>query len=315
MVIYHTLEEAEISEATSVALGNFDGVHLGHQKLISENVKYANENGLIPAVFTFSTHPRNLLKYKPAVKNILYRSEKEKIMESLGVEIMVEVPFTEEIMKLSPDDFVKNLLVDKMKARSLFCGFNFSYGYRAGGDPALLKKQGEEFGFTVHEMPPYIIHGNVVSSTLIRTLVASGQVDHCKMYMGRYYEIAGEVVVGNRIGRKIGYPTSNLVIDESMVTPPNGVYATYCVYNGVRYPSVTNVGVKPTIGEYNKNVETHIFNFNRELYGKRIIVEFLKKQRDEVKFDSVEDLADQIIRDCKEAQEYHEALLKEKVEK
>ena len=123
--------------------------------------------------------------------------------------------------------------------------------------------------------------------------------------MGEYYEISGEVVVGNKLGRTIGFPTSNLVIDESMVTPPNGVYITYCVYNGVKYPSVTNVGVKPTIGEYKKNVETHIFNFNKELYGKQILVQLIKKTRDERKFKSVEELSGQIKKDCEKAKAYH----------
>ena len=120
--------------------------------------------------------------------------------------------------------------------------------------------------------------------------------------------VGGEVVVGNRLGRKLGFPTSNLVIDNSMVTPPNGVYITYCDYNGVQYPSVTNVGNKPTIGKYDKNVETHIFNFDKELYGKKIVVEFLKKTRDEVKFDDVQELSDQIVRDCREAKEYFAAM-------
>lgn len=134
------------------------------------------------------------------------------------------------------------------------------------------------------------------------------------MYMGRNYAIGGEVVVGNRLGRKLGFPTSNLVIDPAMVTPPNGVYVTYCTYNGVRYPSVTNVGIKPTIGHYHKNVETHIFNFDKELYGKKIIVEFLKKTRDEVKFDSIDELSEQIVRDCREAREFHDKI-EEKIEK
>ena len=172
----------------------------------------------------------------------------------------------------------------------------------------MLRQVGEQEGFEVTEMPAYKIKGDIVSSTLIRTLVASGQVEKCMTYMGRNYMIGGEVVVGNRLGKKLGFPTSNLVIDPAMVTPPNGVYVTYCDYNGVRYPSVTNVGVKPTIGHYTKNVETHIFNFDKELYGKQITVEFLKKTRDEVKFDDVRDLSEQIVRDCREAKAFHEKI-------
>ena len=132
-----------------------------------------------------------------------------------------------------------------------------------------------------------------------------GNVSECMKFMGRHYAIKGEVVVGNRIGRTIGFPTSNILIDEAMVTPPNGVYVTNCLYNGAIHPSITNVGVKPTIGKYNKNVETHIFNFDKELYGAQIKVEFLDKMREEFKFDSVEELSEQIAKDCEDAKNYH----------
>ena len=140
-------------------------------------------------------------------------------------------------------------------------------------------------------MPAVTVDGDVVSSTLIRGLIMAGEMDECSKFLGRNYDIGGEVVVGNRLGKRIGFPTSNIMIDESMVTPPNGVYITYCIYNGVRYPSVTNVGIKPTIGTFKKNMETHIFNFDKELYGKMIKVEFIKKTRDEVKFGGIEELS------------------------
>ena len=209
---------------------------------------------------------------------------------------------------LSSLDFIKDILLARFNMKAAFCGFNFRFGKGAEGNPDVLRNIGIDRDFTVYEMPPFKINGNVVSSSMIRTIIAAGQVERCMTYMGRNYEIGGEVVVGNRLGRKLGFPTSNLVIDNSMVTPPNGVYITYCDYNGVQYPSVTNVGNKPTIGKYDKNVETHIFNFDKELYGKKIVVEFLKKTRDEVKFDDVQELSDQIVRDCREAKEYFAAM-------
>jgi riboflavin kinase/FMN adenylyltransferase len=305
---YNELEKIHDIEPTAVALGNFDGVHLGHQELIRETVAYANEHGLKPAVFTFSNHPKDLLPKAKPVKCILYRDEKASIIESLGVEYLFEIEFTKEIMTMDPLDFIRDILIRRFNMKAAFCGFNYRFGFGAKGTPELLTNVGCDLGFDVHMMEPFKIDGNIVSSTLIRTLIASGQVERCERYMGRNYEIAGEVVVGNRLGRRLGFPTSNLVIDENMVTPPNGVYVTYCDYNGVRYPSVTNVGVKPTIGKFKKNVETHIFDFDKILYGKTIIVEFLKKTRDEVKFDSVEDLSEQIVRDCREAKEFHERL-------
>ena len=149
------------------------------------------------------------------------------------------------------------------------------------------------------------LDGDVVSSTLIRNMIMAGEMEECARYLGRNYDIGGEVVVGNRLGRSIGFPTSNIMIDESMVTPPNGVYITYCTYNGVKYPSVTNVGIKPTVGTFKKNMETHIFNFDKELYGKMIKIEFIKKTRDEVKFAGIDELSAQIAKDCLEAKTYH----------
>ena len=305
MKIFNNYDEIENIQDTAVALGSFDGVHLGHRELIIKTVEAAKKKGLSSAVFTFSNHPRNVIKGEGEVKNILYKSEKEEIIESLGVEYLFDVPFTESVMTLPKDRYIKELLLDKCKAKLIACGFNHRFGFKAEGDVEFLKAMGKENGFDVLVMDPFVINDNVVSSSLIRTLIASGRVDKCMEYMGRNYAIKGEVVVGNRLGRTLGFPTSNLLIDESMVTPPNGVYVTYCNYNGMRYPSITNVGVKPTIGDYKKNVETHIFDFDKELYGKTITVEFLEKMRDEVKFDDQDDLAEQIVRDCKEARKYH----------
>lgn len=313
MDVFKSLEEIGELEPSAVAVGNFDGVHKGHQELIHEAVTFAKEHGLKSAVFTFSNHPRNLINTENPVKNILYHHEKAEIIQSLGVDYLVEIPFTREIMELDPLDFVQKLLLNKLNMKAIFCGFNYSFGFKAKGTPEILRNISVDHGFSVHVMDPFKIDGNIVSSTLIRTLIASGQVERCRRYMGRNYEIAGEVVVGNRLGRTLGFPTSNLVIDQQMITPPNGVYVTLCNYNGVSYPSVTNVGVKPTIGEYNKNVETHIFDFNKELYGKKIVVEFLKKTRDEVKFDSLDALSEAIVRDCREAKLFHERM-KELVE-
>lgn len=193
----------------------------------------------------------------------------------------------------------------KLKAAEVFCGFNYRFGRKAAGNVDLLRECGKRLGFSVNVIDPVVVDGEVVSSTLIRSLIKSGEVDECFKYLGRNYDIGGDVVVGNRLGKSLGFPTSNIMIDENMVTPPNGVYVTYCIYNGVRYPSVTNVGVKPTVGTFKKNVETHIFNFNKELYGKHIKVEFLKMIRDEVKFASTDELSEQIARDCLEAKSYH----------
>ena len=311
MQIYRTLEEINNMPPSAIALGNFDGVHLGHQALIEKTSELASEMGIKTAVFTFSNHPRDLIFKDDPVKNILYPEEKERIMESLGVDILFDIPFTEEIMSISPRAYVEKLLVEKLNARALCCGFNHRFGHRAEGNPEVLKELGEELDIQVYVMEPFVIEGSLVSSTLIRNLILSGEVMRCPELLGRYYAISGEVVIGNRLGKSLGFPTSNLIIDESMVSPPNGVYITYCTYNGMRYPSITNVGVRPTIGSFEKNVETHIFDFSKELYGKEIMVEFVMKTRDEVKFDSVEELKAQIVRDCEAARAFHACFSRE----
>ncbi len=305
MKIYEHLEDVQEMRPCFLALGNFDGVHVGHQKLIAEAVKKARQAGGVCGVLTFSNHPKTLFNPDAPVRNIIYPEEKCALIESLGVDYLFNPAFTWEIAKMEPLTFIDEILVKRLHAREVFCGFNYRFGCHAAGDVALLREAGHEKGFGVTEIPPITVDGDVVSSTLIRSLIGAGDMEACQKFLGRRYSIAGEVVVGNRLGRTIGFPTSNIMIDESMVSPPNGVYVTVCTYNGVRYPSVTNVGVKPTIGAFHKNVETHIFNFDKILYGKQIRVEFLKKTRDEVKFDSVDALAAQIVKDCQEAKAYH----------
>ena len=256
-------------------------------------------------MFTFSTHPKNLIPGAKHVENIIYADEKRELIESLGVDYYFDIEFTEDIMTMDPEDYVRGLLVEKFHAKDVFCGFNYRFGYKAGGNADLLTSLGEELGFNSHVMPPVMVDGEVVSSTLIRELIRSGDIDECDRFLGRNYTIGGEVVVGNRLGKSIGFPTSNIMIDETMVTPPNGVYITYLVYNGVRYPSITNVGVKPTVGLFKKNIETHVFNFDKELYGKFIKIEFVRMTRPEAKFSSIEDLKAQIAKDCEDARIFH----------
>ncbi len=305
MKIFNSLEEIQNISPCSIALGNFDGVHVGHQALILQAVDKAKELNIKSGVFTFSNHPKNLFAGKSAVKNIIYQEEKAALIESMGVDYLFNIEFTEEICHMDPVDFIQQILIDKMNLREAFCGFNYRFGYKAAGNPEILRSEGILKGYNVNEIPPVAVDGDVVSSTLIRSLIKSGDMEECEKFLGRKYSIGGEVVVGNRLGRTIGFPTSNIMIDDSMVTPPNGVYITYCIYNKEKYPSVTNVGVKPTIGSFKKNMETHIFNFDKELYGKNIRVEFIRMTRDEVKFSSVEELSQQIVKDCREAMDYH----------
>ena len=305
MKIFNSLDEINNIEPTVVALGNFDGIHKGHQEIINRSVKEAEAAGLKSGVFTFSNHTSSVLENVPLVKNIMYPDQKISILESMGVDYLFNIPFTREILSMSPERFIDEILVDKFNIREAYCGFNYSFGYKASGTPEVLMHEGLKRGFGIHVQEPYTIDGIVVSSTYIRQLIEEGRMEECTKFMGRMYAIDGEIVVGNKLGRTIGFPTCNTVVDDSMITPPNGVYITMCTIDGIRRPSVTNVGVKPTIGRYEKNIETHIFNFDEDVYGKRIRVDFIKHTRPERKFNGIDELKNQIENDCIEARIYH----------
>lgn len=305
MKVYNSLKEIKNIEPTVVALGNFDGIHRGHQEIINRSVKEAAAAGLKSAVFTFSNHTSSVIKGAEPVKNILYADEKERILEEMGVDYMFNIPFSIDILQMSPVDFIDKLLVKRFNIREAYCGFNYSFGYKAKGTPEVLVHEGLKRGIGIHVQEPFEIDGIIVSSTYIRQLIEEGRMEECTTFMGRMYSIDGEIVEGNKNGRQFGFPTCNTSVDESMITPPNGVYITLCTIDGIRHPSVTNVGVKPTIGTYEKNIETHIFNFNEDVYGRHIRVDFIKHTRNEQKFDGIEALKKQIQTDCIVAKAYH----------
>lgn len=311
MKVFKKLDEIQNIDDTVTALGNFDGIHLGHQALIAETVRQAKAKDLKSAVFTFSNHPKNVISQTNMVKNIIYADEKEAIFEAMGVDYLFSLDYTKEFGSMTPKEFAKRLLAEAFRARHVVCGFNYRYGYRAEGNPQTLIQQGCLLGFDVSVMDAVSIDGCVVSSTLIRGLIAQGEMEECSRYLGRNYAIGGTVIEGNHIGRTIGFPTCNITVDETMVVPANGVYVTNCKVGDRLYPAVTNVGAKPTIGMYQKNVETHLLDFQGDLYGRDIRVEFLKKLRDERKFENVEALAAEIHNNCDAAREYHKALKKQ----
>ena len=304
MNIYRNLNEIANMSPTAVALGNFDGVHKGHQMLIRECVAVAKEKGLQPSVFTFTNHPVNEIAGKTVIKNIMTFEEKAEQLEKLGVENLFSPVFDDAIRTKSALDFVKDILVDRFHTKHAVCGFNYRFGYKAEGDADRLAQLGREFGYGVSVIPEIRINGNTVSSTLIRTIIDEGKIDEYKDYTGRLYCIDGKVVQGKHLGRRIGFPTVNLSLDTTEAFPKNGVYITQTTVNKQKYQSITNVGNKPTVGEFAKNAETHIFDFDGDLYGQEVRIEFIKMLRPERKFDTLEDLQAEIHRNCLQAQEY-----------
>ncbi len=305
MIVFRNLTEIKDVEKTAVALGNFDGIHKGHQKLISTAVEVAKKKGIKSAVFTFTNHPRNVMSGRSVVKNVLYERDKFSVLEEMGIDYLFTLDFDDAMMKQSPESFVDDILISAFNVDTAICGFNFTYGHKAGGNAETLKAEGAQKNFDVQVMNPVTVNGQVVSSTLIRANVEAGQVDVAAEYLGRPYCVRGVVLKGNQLGRVMGFPTCNIVMDETMVAPSNGVYVTRCLVDSTWYPSVTNVGNKPTVGNYDKNIETNILNFDRDIYGQDICVEFLEKIRDEIKFEGLEDLKSEIGRNKAYAREYH----------
>ena len=314
MILLTSLIDAkEYMGPSAVALGYFDGVHKGHQELIKRCASIAADKGLCSAVFTFLNHPVNEMAGKSIVKSIMTLKEKAQAIEALGIDVMVAIPF-ESVRYLSPEDFAKDILAGELHAKHALCGFNNTFGFKGAGRPADLVAFGRHFGFDVTVVEEFDIDGRAVSSTRIRQKLEEGGVSEFAKLTGRRYSISGKVMQGEKFGRVMGFPTVNLSLHNDMALPMNGVYVTEIYVNSLdnegrnveeKFHSVTNVGNKPSVGNFVKNAETHIFCFDRDIYGQEVRVEFIDLLRPEIKFQSVEQLSAQIDRDCISAKRFH----------
>lgn len=289
-------------QKSSLALGFFDGVHPGHQAVIKRAVEEAKRLGATPAVITFKEHPRSLtLGKSPPLLTL--PEQRLELCEELGIEAALLLSFTEELCRLSPQDYVQHVLVDCMKACSLSVGSNHRFGRNREGNPEMLAEIGKSAGYEVHIAPDVIIDGIPVSSSRIREALALGDVELCAKLLGRAYTILGQVVHGEQRGHALGFPTANVESKDEVILPSNGVYSAICILpDGRELPSVVNIGIRPTFGTSNKaTTEVHILNFNEDLYKQNIRVRFLKFIRTEKKFSGVDDLKAQIILDCQTA--------------
>jgi riboflavin kinase/FMN adenylyltransferase len=308
MIIFDSIDKINSADLpkTSVALGNFDGLHVGHAQLIERSTSYAKEHGLASAVFTFSNHPRNVLSGKNTLKSICDPARKADLISALGVDFLFSLPFDEHFHEMSPDYFIQDLVLKTFSAEHVSCGFNFRFGAGASGGIGLLKKESKSFGFDLDVLEPVRIDGVLVSSTAVRHAIAAGDVPLAAKYLGRNYAISGEVVRGHQNGRKMGFPTANLALGDELIYPPNGVYATLAyidepVAGSPGLPSVTNIGIRPTVGDKLYLAETHILEGDYDLYGKNISVEFIKMLRPEAKYADLAALAAQIAEDKQRA--------------
>lgn len=280
----------------TVVLGNFDGLHKGHQQLIRLGKEIADQNGEELAVFTF--YPQIQELFDPAFCYLLPEEKKAERLRQLGVDVLQTVPFDAQIARLTPEAFVKTILVEKMHAQHVVVGFNYTFGYQGAGNPEKLQELCSQYGISVTVMEPCCVDDEIVSSSTIRSYLKDGRIEKVNEMLGYVYTVSGVVCQGNQIGRTIGFPTANIMAPPKLLLPANGVYAALTKVDGVTYPGILNIGLRPTIkNSVGINIEVNLFHFDADIYGKEIEIGIRYFLRSEVKFSGLEALKAQLEKD------------------
>jgi len=274
---------------TAVTIGKFDGLHLGHRQLLDLTVKH-KEQGLAAVVFTFLLHPSYLLSDKDF--ELIYTEEEKRIrLKRLGMDLMISYPFSQETRNMEPEDFIRQVIRDKLDAKVLIVGEDFRFGKNRRGDVAMLRQLQEKCGYKLIACQKKKMGKHIISSSIIRSLIKEGRMEEANAMLGSAYSIRGEVVHGRRLGRTIGIPTVNLIPPDMKLLPPCGVYASRILTGGIYYNGVTNIGYKPTVGgEEYIGIESHIFDLDKDLYGRKIEVELISFIRPELRFATLDEL-------------------------
>jgi len=301
----HRTFSAQAATSRVLAIGNFDGLHLGHRALLERLTKTARQHGLPPAVMTFEPHPRELFSPEQAPARLTSLREKLALLESCGIEEIFLLHFSRKLAGLTAEEFIGRVLVQGLGVRHLIIGDDFRFGKGRAGDFTMLQAAGQQYGFGVEAMHTIEIGGERVSSSAVRDVLGAGDLEHAARLLGRPYSIAGRVVHGDKIGRTLGFPTANIQLKRKRVAL-TGVFAvTVSGLDKRHLPGAASLGVRPTLGAGLRPVlEVHLFDFDREIYGQHLTVHFLHKLRDEARYDSFEALTAQIARDVVATREY-----------
>ncbi len=285
-----------------LALGNFDGLHRGHLKIIERVRRGAAEHGGIPMAMTFDPHPPRVVRPDKAPPLLMTKEQRLEALDRAGIRAVAVVRFTPELSQWDPEMFVRTVLVEWLRVSEVWVGSNFLFGRDRSGNYSSLRTLGQRYGFRAEKIDPVRYKEFVVSSTRIRRLVAEARMDEAAALLGHPYYLDGRVVVGRRRGREIGFPTANLETTNELV-PPNGVYATTLEIDGIVHASMTNIGVRPTFGDDPQTtIETHVLGYEGELYGRQVRLAFVQRLRDERRFDDVDGLKAQIEADKRRAE-------------
>jgi len=292
----------QFNDDTTLSFGSFDGVHIAHQAIIKEVVKQAKELSRASLVLSFHPHPMAFLFPERCPLSLTTMGKKIELFSQMGVDIDIFAKLEEHISQMSAVDFVKKILLDKLRAKGIVVGYDSKFGKGRVGSAKLLKKLGVKYNFDVEIVEPQKIGDIIVSSTRIRQAIARSNLLLAKQMLGRWYSISGRVVEGEKIGRKIGYPTANIDIEDQML-PPFGIYAIRAKLAKQMFDGILSMGIRPTIGDGIFQIEAHLFGLNDDIYGCGLEIMFIKKIRDEVAFPNFAELGDQIERDIVKAKE------------
>jgi len=288
----------------TMALGTFDGIHLGHQQIISQAVDLARQINGTSVVFTFSNHPLSIVAPERQPLQLVTQEDKAELIAELGVDILLTIPFTPEFLQLSATDFIR-LLWENLSPKHIVVGPNYYFGYNRSGTPEMLQQAGKKNGFDVNIHPIVYLKNTIVSSTLIRKMISAGKVEQASFLLGRQFKIKGLVIHGEKRGRTLGYPTINLEISNQLLLPANGVYAVTIDIGRIQYNGIANIGTNPTFNGIQRHLEAHILDFTGDLYGTTVTVTFLQHIREQQKFSSADELKMQIGQDIKAAKHYY----------
>ncbi len=304
MKIFHGTENANILKPTVLTLGVFDGLHLGHQRIMQTVVERANAIGAHATAITFDPHPRAVLYPESAPPLLQTLDQRLANLDVLGIDQAIVVPFTREFAAQPAEDFLSDIIHDRLHAKEVYLGKGFEFGKDRGGNIALLRQMSEKLGFIADEVPEVQLRGLRISSSHIRELLAAGRVNLARRMLGRPYGVEGVIIRGNRRGHTIGFPTANLK-PHNRVIPRYGVYATATLIDGAWRKSITNIGVRPTFeNDSEPSIETYVFDYDGDLYGDVLRVRFLHRIRDERKFNGIDELKEQIEKDTRRARNY-----------
>lgn len=297
-----TIEHPFVNPA--VTIGNFDGVHLGHQLLFKKAKEKAEDTGGESVVITFDPHPVTVLRPQIGLKLISRCSQKLELIKKAGVDALVCINFTPHFADTTAEEFVDNILWNKIGVQNLIVGYDYSFGRGRQGNIEFLKERGKQLGFSVIVVEPLYVDDVIISSTKVRELIAIGEMLKVRKLLGRPYQMTGMVLVGKRRGGPVlGFPTANIELAEDELCPKLGVYAAQVIYNGRCHDGVMNIGYNPTFGDQYISAEVHIFDFSEDIYGRKIEVSLIERLRDEKKFASLADLIAQIKKDIEKAKE------------